>query len=320
MSIKVEHSGVLSLLQDGGRFGYHRLGLSNGGPMDPEAFCLCNRLLQNPAGATAIEISVGGLQARILEDTYICLTGAPMALTINGEERSFWEVHPVSAGDFVKVGFAASGCRSYLGAAGGFSVKPMFGSAATVVREHIGGLCGTALRAGDEVPCARVVERRRLYLAARDQPRYQQSLTVRIIPGYQQHHFGRAEQRRFFSQPYKISENCDRMGYRLEGAAINCDIGGIQSEGICYGAIQIPPDGQPIVLLNDRQTIGGYPKIGSALSLDAARMTQLTAGCTVHFAPISPATANRALRLAQQFSRNRRLEERPAAVSNESKP
>ncbi len=102
------------------------------------------------------------------------------------------------------------------------------------------------------------------------------------------------------------------MGYRLEGPAIACDIEGILSEGICFGAIQLPPDGQPIVLLNDRQTIGGYPKIGAALSLDAARMSQLVPGCSVHFAPISVHTAHRALRLAQRFALQLPLHERPA--------
>jgi len=154
--------------------------------------------------------------------------------------------------------------------------------------------------------------RKRYYLPERDQPRYQHTLTVRVIPGYQQRQFSRTEQRRFFGSTYRVSERCDRMGYRLDGPAIKCEIEGMLSEGICYGAIQLPPDGQPIVLLNDRQTIGGYPKIGAALSLDAARLTQLTPGSSVHFAPISLHTAHRALHLAQRFALNRPLQERPA--------
>jgi allophanate hydrolase subunit 2 len=130
---------------------------------------------------------------------------------------------------------------------------------------------------------------------------------VRVVPGYQQRHFNRIAQRRFFGSTYTVSQRCDRMGYRLEGEAIACDLEEFLSEGICFGAIQIPPDGQPIVLLNDRQTIGGYPKIGSALSLDAARMTQLVPGSTVHFAAISVGTAHRALRLAERFSRQHPL-------------
>jgi len=308
----VSQPGVLSLLQDSGRRGLHRIGLTNGGPLDREAFHYCNQLLQNTPGSTAIEISAGGLQVTAEVDTYICLTGAPMPLDINDEGRDGWEVHPVRAGDHISVGFAGRGCRAYLGVADGFTISPSFGSTATVVREKIGGLDGQALRAGDRLPCPAVTRRRRLFLAEADRPRYQDTLTVRVIPGYQQRHFKRREQRRFFGSPFRVSDRCDRMGYRLEGPAIRCDVEGILSEGICPGAIQLPPDGQPIVLLNDRQTIGGYPKIGSALSLDAARLAQMSAGGTVHFAPISPHTARRALQLAQRFALNRPLREHGA--------
>lgn len=302
MSMTVLQGGVLSLLQDRGRYGFHRLGLTNGGPLDGEAFHYCNRLLQNTPGSTAVEISVGGLQLEAGVDTWLCLTGAAMPLSINGEPRARWAVHPVRAGDQIHIGHAKRGCRAYLGVADGFCVEPMFGSTATVVREHIGGLRGERLQAGDVLPCAAVASRRRLFLAERDQPRYQTALTVRVIPGYQQRHFSRGAQRRFFGETFRVSDRCDRMGYRLEGPPVDCDIDGILSEGICFGAIQIPPDGAPIVLLNDRQTIGGYPKIGAALSLDAARLSQLVPGSSVHFAPITPHTAQRAMQLAQRFT------------------
>ncbi len=308
----VLQSGVLSLLQDSGRRGQHRLGLTTGGPLDSEAFHYCNRLLQNPLGSTVIEVSVGGLQLSIQVDTFVCVTGADMPLSINGEEKALWAVHPVAAGDILHLGFARSGCRAYLGVAQGFNIAPSFGSSATVMREKIGGLHGDRLHAGDELPCSPVIGRKCLFLPVPDQPRYQNTLTVRVIPGYQQRHFNRTEQRRFFGSRFRVSERCDRMGYRLEGPTIDCDIDGILSEGICHGAIQIPPDGQPIVLLNDRQTIGGYPKIGTALSLDAARLSQLTAGCSVHFAPITLHTAHRALDLAQRFTLQRPLRERQA--------
>jgi biotin-dependent carboxylase-like uncharacterized protein len=308
----VLQSGVLSLLQDSGRHGQHRLGLTTGGPLDSEAFHYCNRLLQNPLGSTVIEVSVGGLQLSIQVDTFVCVTGADMPLSINGEEKALWSVHRVAAGDILHLGFARSGCRAYLGVAQGFNIAPSFGSSATVMREKIGGLHGDRLHAGDELPCSAVIGRKCLLLPVPDQPRYQNTLTVRVIPGYQQRHFTRTEQRRFFSSRFRVSARCDRMGYRLEGPTIDCDIDGILSEGICHGAIQIPPDGQPIVLLNDRQTIGGYPKIGTALSLDAARLSQLTAGCSVHFAPITVHTAHRALDLAQRFTLQRPLRERQA--------
>ncbi|MEP5569571.1 MAG: biotin-dependent carboxyltransferase family protein [Halioglobus sp.] len=310
MSLKVTQPGILCLLQDSGRMGQHRIGLTNGGPLDPHAFEYCNRLLENPAGSTALEISFGGLQLEATVDTFICLTGAQMTLRINNHEQARWEVLAIKAGDSISVEYAERGCRAYLGVAGGFKVAPSFGSVATVVREKIGGLNGDKLRAGDELPCDTVTERKSLYLPPEQQPRYQDLVTVRVIPGYQQKHFSRYEQRRFFSHAYTVSDRCDRMGYRLEGPAIDCDIEGILSEGICFGAIQIPADGQPIVLLNDRQTIGGYPKIGSALSLDCGHLAQLQPGGTVHFAPVSPHGAHNALHLAASFSRRQALMER----------
>lgn len=310
MSLKVIQPGILSLLQDSGRRGQHRIGLTNGGPLDREAFDYCNRLLENPVGSTVLEVSFGGVHLQSQVDTFICVTGASLPLRVNSETRSLWEVLPVSAGDDIHLDFAENGCRAYLGVAGGFNIPPSFGSSATVVREHIGGLDGDKLHAGDELPCATVNKRRRLYLPRERRPHYSHEITVRVIPGYQQHHFSRLQQRRFFSHGYTVSDRCDRMGYRLEGPAIECDIEGILSEGICSGAIQIPADGQPIVLLNDRQTIGGYPKIGSAISLDTARLSQLTPGGKVHFAPISPHGAHNALHLASSFARRQPLLER----------
>lgn len=302
MSLEVLKHGVLCQLQDSGRIGYHRLGLTQGGPMDAEAFHLCNQLLGNVPGSTALEISVGGTQLRATASTYLCVTGAQAPLTINDEPAALWTVHPVHAGDVIAIGFARRGCRLYLGVADGFVIEPQFGSTATVVREGIGGLDGRALQKGDLLPFTPALKRRRLQLPAQAQPRYSNALTVRVIPGYQQRLFNRTEQRRFFGGPYTVSDNCDRMGYQLEGQPIQCSTQQLLSEGICYGAIQIQGNGQPIVLLNDRQTIGGYPKIGAALSLDAARLSQMPPGSTVYFAPITPHTARRALQLHQRFS------------------
>ena len=309
MSFRVTQPGILSLLQDGGRYGHHRIGLTNGGPLDAEAFYYCNRLLGNPPGSTAIEISFGGTRLEAQVDSYICLTGADMPLHINGREVPGWQVVPVRAGDEIALEFARHGCRAYLGVADGFDIPPSFGSSATVMREHIGGLRGDKLHIGDTLPCRAVAERRCLSLPARWRPLYQQHVTLRVIPGYQQSRFSRLQQRRFFSHSYTVTDRCDRMGYRLEGPAISCEIDGILSEGICAGAIQIPPDGQPIVLLNDRQTIGGYPKIGSALSLDTAHLAQLAPGGTVHFAPITPHAAHNALHLAHSFRQRAPLQE-----------
>ncbi len=310
MSLTVIQPGILSLLQDRGRFGAHRIGLTNGGPLDSEAFDYCNRLLGNDPGSTLVEVSFGGLQLEARVDTFICVTGADMPLHINGREQPQWEVLPVQAGDRIALEFARQGCRADLGVADGFNIDPNFGSTATVMREGIGGIDGDKLHAGQDLPCAAMNQRHLLFLPRAHRPRYESHITVRVIPGYQQAQFSRLQQRRFFSHPFTVSERCDRMGYRLEGPPIECEIDGILSEGICAGAIQVPADGQPIVLLNDRQTIGGYPKIGSALSLDTARLAQMTPGGVVHFAPITPHAAHNALHLAQSFRQRIGLQER----------
>jgi len=310
-ALRVRNPGLFSLLQDAGRFGRARLGLATGGPLDPLAFDLCNRLLQNAPGSTAIEVNFGGLEVEALGDTQVCVTGADLPVARNGRELAMWRVHDLSAGDRLSCGFSRSGCRSYLGARGGFQVPPMFGSTATVPREGIGGLDGGRLSEGDRLPLATTPRVAPLWLPPGQRPRYPHHATLRVVPGYQQRHFSRIDQRRFFGGEYRVSERSDRMGYRLSGNAIRADIEGIQSEGIAMGAIQFPADGQPIVLLNDRQTIGGYPKLGCVLSLDCARLAQLRPGDAVTFTPISEHAAHNALHLAHWFEKSRRLEPAP---------
>lgn len=293
--------GMLSLLQDGGRYGQHRIGLTTGGPLDAMAMGWANRLARNTAGATAIEASFGGLKLECRVNTLVAVAGGDQPLLINGEERETWRSHRLEAGDILELGHARQFCRSYLAVHGGFKIEPSFGSTATVPREGIGGMSGGKLERGDLIPadgseqtsCLRMREQARL--------EYSNDITVRVIPGYQQHHFPRLQQRRFFSSSYEVTDRADRMGYRLEGPAIECDIDGILSEGICMGAIQIPADGQPIVLLRDRQTIGGYPKIGSALSLDTGKLAQLMPGARVRFEPVTPYFADNSYHLARSL-------------------
>ncbi|MFT5335998.1 MAG: biotin-dependent carboxylase-like uncharacterized protein [Halioglobus sp.] len=310
MSFEVLQPGILSLLQDEGRYGQHAIGLTTGGPMDPHAYRLCNRLLQNSDNSTALEVSFGGLHLKAHVDSFICVAGANMPLLINDQDRALWQVHKIHAGDIIRLDFATRGARAYLGCADGFDIPYSFGSSATVMREHVGGLNGDKIKAGDRLPCSGISHRKALSLAAELQPEYSKKICVRVIPGYQEQQFNRIQQRRFYNNEFVVSDRCDRMGYRLEGSPVRCDIEGILSEGICYGAIQIPADGQPIVLLNDRQTIGGYPKIGSALSLDAAKLSQMTPGCSVTFEPISIHGAHNALHMAHSFTTRLPLEER----------
>lgn len=301
----VKQPGMLSLLQDEGRFGHHRIGLTNGGPLDRTAMQWANRLLNNGPGATALEVSFGGLELEARQNTQISVCGGDADFSINDVRMEKWRSHQLAAGDVIKLGFAREFCRMYLAASGGFQLASTFGSTATVPREGIGGINGNKLEPGDLLTCTTVASAPCMRVPKADRPRYARHVELRVIPGYQDHSFTRLQQRRFFSAVYTVTDRADRMGYRLQGPVIECSLEGILSEGICHGAIQIPADGQPIVLLNDRQTIGGYPKIGSALSLDTAKLAQLMPGGTVGFEPISAYAAHNALHLAaSRFQRS----------------
>lgn len=297
-ALEVLHPGMLSLVQDAGRYGQAHLGLTSSGPADKEAFDWANRLLQNPANSTVIEVTFGGLKLKAKVNTVFCVTGAELQLTVNGEPKALWQSHRVQANDVIELGFATHGVRNYLAVKGGFDIAEQFASCATVIREGIGGLSGDKLKAGDLLPCSDQSMSASLKLASKDIPRYSKELCLRVVLGYQHASFSRLEQRRFFSSEYHVSKQWDRMGYRLTGPAIQSSQQAMLSEGICLGAIQIPSDGQPIVLMQDRQTIGGYPKIGSVFSLDLAKLGQAGQGTSVRFEPITMDCAHNELVLA----------------------
>lgn len=297
LGMVVEKPGMLSLIHDLGRFGQHNIGLTTGGPLDPHAFKTANKLCQNSLNDSAIEITVGGLELISQIDTVISVTGAVLPFTINGIEHPQWQTIAIKQGDHIAFGFVSSGLRAYLAVKGGFNVTPMFGSTSTVTREGIGGIDGAKLKQGQLLECSSHDEC--MQLKASHVPSYDSAITLRVILGYQQDAFTQVQKRHFFSSEYQVSESFDRMGYRLQGQAIKPSIDGILSEGICLGAIQIPANGQPIILMNDRQTIGGYPKIGSVLSIDLAKLAQCGQGASIKFAQITIEDAHNLLHLEQ---------------------
>ncbi|ROS04588.1 biotin-dependent carboxylase-like uncharacterized protein [Sinobacterium caligoides] len=298
MSLTVKSPGMLSLIQDSGRFGYHSIGLTTGGPLDSEAFYWANRLLGNEADAAMIECTVGGLKLIANVDTVVAVTGAVVEVKIDGQPVEQWRGLSMRAGQALELGYAKEGCRCYVAVAGGLQVKQSFGSCSTVMREGIGGLDGDKLSAGTVLPIKPSGTTPLKRLPVDHRPRYHKSVTLRVVLGYQQALFSDLQKATFFSEPYKVSASCDRMGYRLEGAAIATNETALLSEGICLGAVQVPADGQPIVLINDRQTIGGYPKIGSVIGIDLYKLTQLMAGAEVFFSAISIEEAHNELHLA----------------------
>lgn len=310
--LRVINPGLLSLLQDGGRIGHHALGLTTGGPIDRYAFDWANRLLGNKPGSTALEVSFGGLELEAELATCVAITGANNVVTVNGETRKLWQGLVLQPGDRLRLDFCDAGCRNYVAVAQGFDIDPVFGSSATVMRENLGGLDGGKLRSGQLLPCGETTWNQMLRLPESLHPEYPDHLVARVVPGYQYEHFSTVKKRLFFGSEYVVSEASDRMGYRLDGPAVASPIQAMLSEGICLGAIQIPADGQPIVLLQDRQTIGGYPKLGAVLSLDCYRLAQLRPGGRVEFAPISMAEAHNELHLAAVRFNQVELDQVPA--------
>lgn len=218
-------------------------------------------------------------------DTCVALTGADLGARLNGEAAAPWRTHPIRKGDRLDFGMPVTGLRAYLAVPGGFQPTRKLGSCATVIREGLGGLKGNGgkLARGDRIGFDPGGPQAGAHVPDAEVPDYREDLCVGVIPGYQYRHFSATERMKFFSGTYEVSQRIDRMGYRVTGEPIHSELDGIISEGIAYGAIQVPSDGQPIVLMKDRQTIGGYPKIGCLSALDAGRLAQRGPGAAVRF-------------------------------------
>ncbi|RUO28333.1 allophanate hydrolase [Aliidiomarina maris] len=301
---RVLKKGFFALVQDPGRFGYEHIGVTHGGPMDALAANWANRLLDNPASASVLEITAGGLELEARTNCMIALTGGDLNLTINGRPQVPWRSVWVCVGDKLKFGYPRLGFRAYLGVKGGFQVKPQLSSCATVPRDQLGGVHGNGepLHEGDMLPVAMQHEEGiARQLPQRFMPDYSGALTIHIIPGYQQQKFSRSAWQQLLTQPFELDKRSDRMGARMQGEAITSPAIELLSEPLSYGAVQIPPDGQPIVMLNDRQTLGGYPKVGNILPLDGFALAQRQPGTRIYFKPIGLTTAQQQMRRYLRF-------------------
>ena len=280
MSFRVIRGGIFCTIQDLGRFGYTHLGITNSGAMDEYAYLWSQKLLDNK-DANAIEIMVG-LRLEATLDTVVSITGANLDFKINNLSKPIWQTHHIKAGDILSFDKRVSGQRAYLSVKGGFETEKRYSSYSTTLKESI----GTKLKTGDILPFQPYSTNYIAKIKKRYIPIYKESLTLRVILSYQKDFFDNQEIKKFFSSSYKITLQSDRMGYRLKGEAITPNRDGIISEGIAFGSIQIPKDGQPIILLKERQTIGGYPKIGTVLPIDCFKLAQLSIGSKVRFKPI----------------------------------
>lgn len=292
--LQLLNSGPLCTVQDMGRFGKNHLGLTSGGCYDPFTMQIANKLVGNPLDSAVLEITLGHFEARVLAPCTIALCGPEIAFYVNEKQRALWHSIYLKPGDIIRLGQAQFGIRNILALSGGIKTPLFFGSQSTVIREQI----GNKLSSFDFV--------------FQHQPSYsaEKSLAQHLIPqtsaapinmilGAQCDAFSQTDITRFLTSSYLVTNQCDRMGYRLSGAKVDSPKGARYSEGIALGAIQIPADGQPIVLLNDRQTIGGYPKLGAVTQLDCARLLQKRPGDDVFFEAISLERAHNLAHLAK---------------------
>ena len=303
--LKVLAPGLHTTVQDLGRIGYQALGVPVSGALDGPSLRLGNALVGNPPGLPALEILYSGPTLEILADAArLAVAGVGASLAIGGERGRTvpaWRSLTLARGEVVQILLGPGSVCAYLVVEGGIAVPSVLGSASTYTRAALGGFKGRALRQGDLVPLAieRAAERGELRVGASPQPMADQP--IRVILGPQQEYFTEEAVATLLDAEFRISKSADRMGLRLDGARL-CHRDGwdIVSDAIATGAIQVPGSGQPILLLADHQTTGGYPKIATVVSADLPLVGRRRPGDAIRFAAVTVAEAEQFARDAEQ--------------------
>lgn len=298
MSLKLLNNPFFVTIQDRGRFSYSHIGVTNSGVMDEYAYFIANKLLKNPLDTNILEIGCSNVVFKVNKNTTISITGAFCEFFINDKPKELWQSYEVKKNDILKIGKIINGNWIYLAVFGGFNIEKEFGSNSTSIKENLGGLHGNRLQKGDILSFNKTEELNKTFLKKEFIPKYENELVLRVILSYQYKDFSKDEIEKFFSSDYFVTKDFNRMAFKLQGNKINCDIDGIISEAIAFGSIQIPKDGQPIVLLKERQTIGGYPKIGTLINIDCFKLAQAKIGTKIKFQEIS---YNEALQKTKEF-------------------
>ncbi len=275
--IQVQAPGPFTTVQDLGREGFGPLGISPSGAADPISLRLGNRLVGNAEGAAALEMTLLGGAFLFPEGAVVALTGSDFGATLDGVPVELWTSVEASPGQTLRLGPTRSGARCYLCVHGGIIVKPFLSSASTHTLSGLGGLDGRPLRKGDVLTIASATASfRKRTLAPHVLERLSPRKVLRVTPGPQSDWFPESSRDLFYTGAYRVAEESNRMGLRLEGAPILGRSGGqMITEGVSLGAIQVPDGGLPIILFVEQQTTGGYPKIANVISADLAGVGQL---------------------------------------------
>lgn len=284
MGIKVLSPGLKTSVQDFGRLGQLKIGMAPSGAMDIPALALANLLVGNSMGEAGLEFCLQGPSLEFESDTCVAVTGG-FSLSLNNAEAPTYTTLNVAAGDILTIGTAKNGNYGYLAVYGGFDIDPVFESKSTNVKCGIGGMGGAPLKAGVTLPLSTSAHRAvRRIIPPSTQGEIQ---LIRVVMGPQEDMFTQNGIKEFLQSVYTVTSQCDRMGIRLDGPRIDSISGtDIISDATVFGAIQVPGDGRPIVLMADRQTTGGYAKIGVIASVDIPRIAQARPGSKLKFVSI----------------------------------
>jgi biotin-dependent carboxylase-like uncharacterized protein len=288
-AFEVSKPGIHSLIQDLGRFGYQHLGITPGGPADLHAYLWANKILGNHSNMASIEVHYGLMTLTVLVNTKIAICGAEFGVTINDKPAFNWQTHHVKSGDIIQYAGAKTGKCGYLAILGGLQTEKNHQSRSTVIRDELSQITSTPLYQGQCLPitrCAKIAATKwqtevavpRHYI-----PNYSTPLTLGLLPCYQWSFLTSKQQHQLLSNKYQVSTQADRMGYQLLGDVITDLPTTLASEGISLGSVQLPANGQPIILLQDRQTIGGYPKAGVISAIDCSQLSQRQQGAEIIF-------------------------------------
>lgn len=302
--ITVLNPGLFTTVQDYGRWGYQAFGMPVAGAMDRYAFRLANILAGNADNAAVLEMTLRGGSFRFEQDCLVAVCGADMQGMLNGQKIRNWSSFWVTAGSELAFDYAVSGCRAYLAVHGGIDVPVVLGSRSTYTRAGVGGFQGRQLRAGDQLSVGRESRHPAAprHLPEQFVPQYGNHVQLRVLLGPQDDLFTAKGIDTLFTAVYTISSEADRMGYRLEGEKIeHSGKPDIVSDALCQGAIQVPGHGMPIVMMADRQTTGGYAKIGTVIGPDLTKLAQAKPGDTVSFVRCNNEEAVAALRAEHQI-------------------
>jgi antagonist of KipI len=284
--------GILTTIQDLGRYGFSQFGVPPSGALDTFSLRVGNLLVGNREEEACLEVTLMGLKIKAMKEVVIAITGGDLSPTLNGEPLEMWRTHLLLEGDAITFKKVKAGCRAYLAVSGGLVVPKIMGSCSTYLSGNFGGLEGRKLRRGDilytpDIPSC--LGKLGLRFPSDWIPSLDKEDPLKVIPGPQDHHFTEKGVQTFCSSSYQVTPQCDRMGVRLKGPKIErrSDVEeSIISEGLISGSIQVPGNGKPLIILTELVT-GGYTKIATIISTDLPKVAQLKPGDQVRFKPIS---------------------------------